>query len=69
MNPNTLRPTVKTGNADRRQAPLPRPPAASGDPALVLRHDQAGNISELSTLTISPPRHDCTVLAAMIGSA
>ena len=41
----------------------------SGDPPWYCATTRPAYISELSTLTISPPRHDCTVLAAMIGSA
>ena len=68
MNPNTLRPTVKTATRIGGSASSDTT-GGSGDPPWYCATTRPAYISELSTLTISPPRHDCTVLAAMIGSA
>ena len=45
------------------------PTAGSGDPPWYCATTRPAYINELSTLTINPPRHDWTVLAAIIGSA
>ena len=60
MNPNTLRPTVNT--ATRTAGRI------SGAGPSYCAMTIPAYITALRMLTIRPPRHDCTVLAAMIGS-
>ena len=67
MKPNTLRPTVKTATR-RGGSASGGAPSGSSPGAWYCATTSAAYISELSALTIRPPRHDCTVLAAMIGS-